>query len=63
MKLNEDLKQDLNKLEEYYDLFSKEIREKEKKYKTNLDEYLNFKNNHEYSKFFLNKALGKDSLR
>jgi len=26
------------KLEEYFDLFSKEIKEKEKKYKTGLDE-------------------------
>jgi len=31
---------DLVKLEEYYDLFAKEIKEKEKKYKANLDEFL-----------------------
>lgn len=38
IKSNEELKVDLLKLEEYYDLFSKEIKEKEKKYKTALDE-------------------------
>lgn len=36
--MNEELKADLAKLEEYYDLFNKEIREKEKKYKFVLDE-------------------------
>ena len=35
---NEELKADLMKLEEYFDLFSKEIKEKEKKYKVILDE-------------------------
>ena len=35
---NEEIKADLVKLEEYFDLFSKEIKEKEKKYKVILDE-------------------------
>lgn len=45
--MNEELKADLAKLEEYYDLFNKEIKEKEKKYKFVLDEY-------EKSTIFLN---------
>ena len=32
---------DLVKLEEYYELFAKEINEKEKKYKATLDEFIN----------------------
>lgn len=36
-KNNEELKQDLGKLEEYFDLFGREIKEKERKYKAILD--------------------------